>query len=94
MAYTLVVSGYPGQTTASTLPTPTSGPGAVTITGGPSATANIPGPKQDPADFYGIIVVLIVMIVAIFATRWLFARRPGPPRSGTGRSSTGPAAPR
>lgn len=68
--------GWSSQTTVppSTPPT-TSGVGAViTIDGGPNATANIPGPRNDPADLYGIVLVLLAIAVALFATRWLFAR--------------------
>lgn len=54
----------------------TAGPGQViTIVGGPNATANIPGPQQDPADFYGIILVAAAILFAVFATRFLFGRR-------------------
>ena len=63
--------------------TPTTAPGSViTITGGPNATANIPGPHNDAADFYGIAVALIAIMAAIALTRIVFGRRPrgGRPR--------------
>ena len=68
--------GWSAQTTTpSSTPPSTSGAGAViTIDGGPNATANIPGPHNDPADLYGIVLVLLAIAVALFATRWLFGR--------------------
>jgi hypothetical protein len=69
-----VLSASGGTTTTAT----TAGPGQViTITGGPNATANIPGPHQDPADFYGIVLVALAIAVAVIATRWIFGRRGG-----------------
>jgi hypothetical protein len=62
-----------------TAPPTTEGPGVViTIDGGPNATAHIPGPQSDPADFYGILIVGLAIAAALIATRWLFGRRPGP----------------
>ena len=49
----------------------------ITIIGGPSATANVPGPHNDAADFYGIIVGLVAIVVAIAVTRVVFRRRGG-----------------
>lgn len=49
----------------------------MTITGGPSATANIPGPHTDPADFWGSALVILVIIGSIALARLAF-RRPGP----------------
>ena len=46
----------------------------ITIYGGPNATANIPGSHSDPADLYGIILVLVVIFVAIALARWVFGR--------------------
>jgi hypothetical protein len=68
-----------GRTTGTTRPTPpTTAPGSViTITGGPNATANIPGPQNDAADFYGILVALAIIVVAIAITRVAFGRRRG-----------------
>jgi hypothetical protein len=68
----------------STSPAPTTtAPGSViTIVGGPSATANIPGPRNDGADFYGIILVLVAIVAAIILTRVLFGRRGGSPGAG------------
>ncbi len=63
---------------ATTVPPFTVGPGVVTIEGGPNATAHIPGPQSDPADLYGIVLVVLAIAVALIATRWLFGRRSGP----------------
>ncbi len=72
-----VVLSY--STSTSTPPT-TSGAGVViTIDGGPNATAHIPGPHSDPADLYGIVLVVLAIAVALFATRWMFGRRGGRP---------------
>ncbi|HVA74255.1 MAG TPA: hypothetical protein VNF71_06785 [Acidimicrobiales bacterium] len=55
------------------------GPGSViTIEGGPNATANIPGPRSDPADFWGSGLVIVAILVSIAVARFVF-RRPGPP---------------
>jgi hypothetical protein len=68
------------SSTSSTVPPTSAGPGAViTIDGGPNATARIPGAHNDPADLYGIVLVLVAIAVALFATRWLFGRRGGRP---------------
>ena len=67
---------------STTLPGPTTtGPGAViTINGGPNATANIVGgARTDPADFFGPGVALVVIVVAVFVTRFLFRRKRGAP---------------
>ena len=67
-----------GAPVTSTPPT-TEGQGVViTIDGGPNATAHIPGPQSDPADFYGILIVALAIAVALIATRWLFAHRGRP----------------
>lgn len=57
-------------------PTTTSPGSVVTLVGGSAGTANIPGTHSDPADFYGLGLALIVIVVAIALTRVLF-RRPG-----------------
>lgn len=46
----------------------------ITIQGGPSATANIPGPHNDAADFWGSGLVILVIIGAIALTRLVFRR--------------------
>ena len=74
---------------------PTTSPGGVvTIKGGPGATGNIPGPHSDPADFFGIVLALAAIVVAIGLTRLVFrTRRDSGPRS-TGPKeppATGPA---
>ncbi|HET6916544.1 MAG TPA: hypothetical protein VFH56_10695 [Acidimicrobiales bacterium] len=46
----------------------------ITIQGGPSATANIPGPHNDAADFWGSGLVILVIIGAIGLTRLVFRR--------------------
>ncbi len=68
-------------TTTSTSTPATTNPAGVVITlgGGPHATAHIPGPHNDPADLYGIVLVLLAIAVALIATRWLFGRG-GKPR--------------
>ncbi len=74
MSFTYTVS------TTSTPPTtrtpPTTNPAGVVITvgGGATGTANIKGPHNDPADLYGIVLVLLAIAVALIATRWLFGR--------------------
>lgn len=76
---------------------PTTAPGSVvTIDGGPQATANIAGPANDPADFYGIILVLAGIALAIFATRKLFGDgdRSRRSRAVSGPTPTEPAEPR
>ena len=76
MAFSYVVAG-----STSTTATTAVGPGQIiTITGGPNATANIPGPQQDAADFYGIVLVILAIAVALFATRWIFGRGARPRR--------------
>jgi hypothetical protein len=63
----------------------TTAPGSViTIYGGPNATANIPGPHNDGADFYGIAAALAAILVAIAVTRLVFRRsgRPAPDAEG------------
>ena len=42
--------------------------------GGPTATANIPGPHNDAADFWGSGLVILVIIGAIALTRLVFRR--------------------
>jgi hypothetical protein len=68
-------------------PTPTTAtPGAlITVNGGPNATANIPGPHNDSADFYGIFVALAIIVVAIAITRVVFGWRGGSRRGGASR---------
>jgi hypothetical protein len=68
-----------------TVPAPTTtAPGSVvTIFGGPNATANIPGPHNDGADFYGIGAALAAIVVAIVITRLVF-RRSAPTAPGAG----------
>jgi hypothetical protein len=70
-------------TSTSAPPTTLDSGGVVTVKGGPYTTANVPGPAQDPADFYGIILVVALMLVAILASRWLFGRKGS--RRGAGR---------
>ena len=75
MLHSILMSSAPGPTTTA--------PGSeITITGGPSVTANIPGPHNDGADFYGIILVLAVIVAAIVLTRVLFGHRGGSPGAG------------
>jgi hypothetical protein len=78
-ATTTFVATSAAATTPTSRPTaPTTAPGSViTITGGPNATANIPGPRSDAADFYGIVVALVVIVVAIVITRVAFGWRRG-----------------
>lgn len=70
---------YPGVVMSySTSPStpPTTNPAGVVITlgGGANRTADIKGPHNDPADLYGIVLVLLAIAVALIATRWLFGR--------------------
>ncbi len=64
------------SSSASTSTPSTTNPAGVVITlgGGPNATAHIPGPHNDPADLYGIVLVLLAIAFALIATRWLFGR--------------------
>ena len=72
----------------STAPPTTTPGGIITIKGGPGATANVPGPHNDPADFFGIVLALAALVVAIGLTRLIFrTRRDSGPRS------TGPEEP-
>jgi hypothetical protein len=43
-----------------------------------SPSGGIPGDANDPADFYGSIAAVLLIVVIIFVTRWLF--RSGPSR--------------
>jgi len=71
--------------TLATSSTPTTVPGGsiITIYGGPNATANIPGSHNDPADLYGIVLVLAFIFVSIALVRWVFGRHG---RAGSRRS--------
>lgn len=61
--------------------TPTTNPMGVEITlNGPNATSNLPGSQTDPADFWGIFLVLIGIALAIFLARWIFGRNGPAPR--------------
>jgi hypothetical protein len=60
---------------ASSTPTTVPGGSIITIYGGPNATANIPGSHNDPADLYGIVLVLVVIFASIALARWVFGRR-------------------
>lgn len=82
----------PTVTTLARHPTPpTTAPGAlITINGGPNATANIPGPHNDSADFYGIFLALAVIVIAIAITRVVFGWRGGSRRASR-RGGSGPA---
>ena len=76
-------------TTALARPTRPTSPGAlITVAGGPNATANIPGPRNDSADFYGIFLALAIIVVAIAVTRVVFGWRGGSTRASR---PTGPA---
>jgi hypothetical protein len=70
----LVSSGgttLPAPVTTTTIPSLES-----TIYGGPNATSDMVGTKNDPADFYGILLALVAIALAIVLTRYVF-RRPG-----------------
>jgi hypothetical protein len=69
--------GWSSQTPA---PPSTTGVAGVVTIDGPNATANIPGAHNDPADLYGIVLVVLAIAVALFATRWLFGRSGPRPR--------------
>lgn len=53
--------------TSTTLPT-----GEITIDSG--TAPHIVGSQSDPADFYGIVLVVLAIVIALVATRWLFGR--------------------
>ena len=84
----LLVSAPPYTGGFSPGPSTTNPGGIVTIKGGPNATANIPGPHNDPADLFGIVVVLAAILLAIAATRLIFRTR-----QDSGPRSTGPEEP-
>ena len=67
----------------------------ITVQGGPNATGAVPGPHNDPADFWGSGLVILVIIGCIALARLLF-RRPSPPaeeQSGPpAEAQSGPAA--
>ena len=63
------------------VPTTTAPGSLITIIGGPNATANIPGPHNDSADFYGIVLALVAIVAAIAITRVVFGRRGGARRA-------------
>ena len=78
--FTVTLTATP--TTVAHHPTLTTTPGAlITIDGGPNATANIPGPHSDSADFYGIFLALLVIVAAIAITRVVFGWRGGSRRA-------------
>jgi hypothetical protein len=64
-----------GQTPPAAGPTTTLPGTEITIVGGPNATAPIPGSQSDPADFYGIVLVVVAIALAIVVTRLIFRRR-------------------
>ena len=72
MSFVLSVS----STTATTNPAGVE----ITIVGGPNATSNLPGSHSDPADLYGIVLVIVAIGVTIVLARWLFGRRGPAPR--------------
>lgn len=63
----------PAASTPTTLVT-TNPAGVVITVGGNGGNAGIPGPRNDPADFYGIVLVILAIAVALVATRWIFGR--------------------
>jgi len=64
----------------------------ITVQGGPSATANIPGPHNDAADFWGSGLVILVIIGAIALTRLVF-RRPASSAEETSDETPDPSDP-
>lgn len=71
-----VIFSYLDVLQSSTPSTPsTTNPAGVVITiGGNRPSTPIPGPHNDPADLYGIVLVFLAIAVAIVATRWIFGR--------------------
>jgi hypothetical protein len=67
---TYVLSSGASTTVPTTVPT-----GVITVDGGAAGTTNVPGQRQDAADFYGIIVVVLAIVFAVVATRFLFGRK-------------------
>ena len=65
-----------GGLTWSTPSTPsTTNPAGVVITiDGNRPSTSVPGAHNDPADLYGIVLVVLAIAVAIVATRWIFGR--------------------
>ena len=75
LASTAIAYTLPGQTSPVVSAATTTLPGGeITVVGGPNATANIPGDRTDPADFYGIILVVVGIGVVIILTRLIFRR--------------------
>ncbi|HET7524156.1 MAG TPA: hypothetical protein VFJ79_08450 [Acidimicrobiales bacterium] len=62
----------------------------ITVQGGPTATANIPGPHNDAADFWGSGLVILVIIGAIALTRLVF-RRPASTAEETSAETSDPS---
>ena len=64
----LLLGAAPGPTTTA--------PGSVvTIVGGPYSNPNVTGPHSDPFDFYGPVIALAAVVVAITLARLVFSRR-------------------
>lgn len=59
-------------------------PGSVITLDSPNATSSpmVPGAHQDPADLYGIVLVVAGIAAALFASRWLFGRKGPRPSDG------------
>jgi len=80
--------------TTSPVVTAPSGTGFVTIPGAPGQTVSpkqpaLPGPQNDPADFYGLGAAVVVIVVAIFLVRKFVPLRR---QSYVGRHPTQPPA--
>jgi hypothetical protein len=69
-----VTSGFLISAPSTTVSPGTSNP-LVTIVGGPSPVPPGVGSHNDSSDLYGIVLGLLVIVLSIFAVRWIFGRR-------------------
>lgn len=60
------------RSSTSSTPSTTNPAGVVITIGGNSPKQPIVGPHNDPADLYGIVLVILAIAVAIVATRLIF----------------------
>jgi len=73
----LTVGFVPSTGSGPTVSPPTTSSPLVTIVGGQSPVPAGVGSHNDSADLYGLVVGLLVIVVSIFAVRWIFGRGRG-----------------